>query len=326
MHGAGGLHGRAGAGRPAGPPRRDHRAGRPQDDDQRAELRARGCSWRTSRTPTRRPGRTCSDGQRNVHDAVRRTIELDTGEKQYRLNDETATLVIRPRGWHLVERHHEVDGAPVSGSLFDFGLVVFYERARAARARDGPVLLPPEARVAPRGAALGAGVRARRGGARTAARLDQVHRADRDDPRRLRDGRDPLRAARPLLRAQRGPLGLHLQLHQEDGCGAARPRAGDDDGAVHARLHAAARPDVPRAGRARDRRHGGVHPLAARPGGERRRAGEGGARTSGARPATASTGPGSRTPTSSPSRGAEFDAVLGERPNQVDRIRGRRRA
>src|SRR6478609_11320166 len=65
------------------------------------------------------------NGQRNVHDAVRRTIELDTGEKQYRLNDETATLVIRVRGWHLVERHHEVDGSPVSGSLFDFGLTVF---------------------------------------------------------------------------------------------------------------------------------------------------------------------------------------------------------
>src|SRR5947199_10216086 len=64
------------------------------------------------------------DGQRNVHDAVRRTIELDTGEKQYRLNEEIATLVIRPRGWHLVERHHEVDGEPVSASLCDFGLVV----------------------------------------------------------------------------------------------------------------------------------------------------------------------------------------------------------
>ena len=92
------------------------------------------------------------------------------------------------------------------------------QRARAARARDRPVLLSPEARVASRGAALGAGIRARRGRARAAARLDQVHRPDRDDPRRVRDGRDPLRAARPLVRAERGPLGLHLQLHQEDGC------------------------------------------------------------------------------------------------------------
>src|SRR6266404_2080919 len=61
------------------------------------------------------------EGQQNVHDAVRRTIELDTGEKSYRLNEQTATLVVRPRGWQLVERHHEVDGAPISASLFDFG-------------------------------------------------------------------------------------------------------------------------------------------------------------------------------------------------------------
>ena len=45
-------------------------------------------------------------GQANVRDAVRREIALDTGEKSYRLNDETATLIVRPRGWHLPERHH----------------------------------------------------------------------------------------------------------------------------------------------------------------------------------------------------------------------------
>jgi malate synthase len=84
------------------------------------------------------------DGQRNVYDAVRRTIELDTGEKQYALNDEIATLVIRPRGWHLVERHHEVDGEPVSASLFDFGLVVF-NNAREQLARGtGPYFYLPK--------------------------------------------------------------------------------------------------------------------------------------------------------------------------------------
>ena len=61
-------------------------------------------------------------GQVNVRDALRREIALDTAEKSYRLNDEIATLLIRPRGWHLVERHFEVDGEPVSASLFDFGL------------------------------------------------------------------------------------------------------------------------------------------------------------------------------------------------------------
>jgi malate synthase len=84
------------------------------------------------------------DGQQNVHDAVRRTIELDTGEKQYRLNDETATLVIRARGWHLVERHHEVDGAPVSASLFDFGLVVFNNAREQLERGTGPYFYLPK--------------------------------------------------------------------------------------------------------------------------------------------------------------------------------------
>src|SRR5439155_8534295 len=59
-------------------------------------------------------------GQANVRDAVRREIALDTDEKSYRLNEEVATLLIRPRGWHLEERHFPVDGEPVSASLFDF--------------------------------------------------------------------------------------------------------------------------------------------------------------------------------------------------------------
>jgi malate synthase len=84
------------------------------------------------------------DGQRNVRDAVRRTIELDTGEKHYSLNDETATLVIRPRGWHLLERHHEVDGAPVSGSLFDFGLVVFHNAREQLDRGTGPYFYLPK--------------------------------------------------------------------------------------------------------------------------------------------------------------------------------------
>jgi malate synthase len=84
------------------------------------------------------------DGQKNVHDAVRRTIELETGEKSYRLNDEIATLVIRPRGWHLVERHHLVDGAPVSASLFDFGLVVFHNAREQLDRGTGPYFYLPK--------------------------------------------------------------------------------------------------------------------------------------------------------------------------------------
>ena len=84
------------------------------------------------------------DGQRNVYDGVRRQIELETPEKTYRLNDEIATLVIRNRGWHLVERHHEVDGVPVSASLFDFGLTV-YNNAHEQLARGtGPYFYLPK--------------------------------------------------------------------------------------------------------------------------------------------------------------------------------------
>ena len=186
------------------------------------------------------------DGQRNVHDAVRRTIELDTGEKSYRLNDQTATLLIRPRGWHLVERHHEVDGAPVSGSLFDFGLVVFNNAREQLERGVRPVLLSAEARVARGGAVVGDCLPTGRVGARASAWLDQVHRFDRDDPGGLRDGRDSLRAARPFVRAERGPVGLHLQLHQEAGRAASRPGAGDDDRPVHARVFGLAREDVSR--------------------------------------------------------------------------------
>jgi malate synthase len=84
------------------------------------------------------------DGQQNVRDAVRRTIELDTGEKHYRLNDETATLLIRPRGWHLLERHHDVGGAPVSASLFDFGLVVYHNAREQLERGTGPYFYLPK--------------------------------------------------------------------------------------------------------------------------------------------------------------------------------------
>lgn len=84
------------------------------------------------------------DGQRNVYDAVRRQIELDTPEKSYRLDDVTATLVIRNRGWHLVERHHLVDGAPVSASLFDFGLTVFNNAHEQLERGTGPYFYLPK--------------------------------------------------------------------------------------------------------------------------------------------------------------------------------------
>jgi malate synthase len=84
------------------------------------------------------------EGQRNLRDAVRRTISLDAGDKRYRLNDAIATLVVRPRGWHLVERHILVDGHPMSASLADFGLYFFHNVAELLARRTGPYFYLPK--------------------------------------------------------------------------------------------------------------------------------------------------------------------------------------
>ena len=84
------------------------------------------------------------EGQRNLRDAVRRTIALETAERRYALNAETATLVVRPRGWHLEERHLTVDGRPVSASLFDFGLAFFHNATELLARGSGPYFYLPK--------------------------------------------------------------------------------------------------------------------------------------------------------------------------------------
>ncbi len=70
--------------------------------------------------------RNCLDGQRNMADAVRGTISLETPKKTYSLGENPATLIVRPRGWHLNEAHLEFDGQPASASLVDFGLFAWH--------------------------------------------------------------------------------------------------------------------------------------------------------------------------------------------------------
>jgi malate synthase len=84
-------------------------------------------------------------GQINLHDAVRGTLSYVSPEgKRYQLKPDTATLVVRPRGWHLVEKHVVVNGQPVSASLFDFGLF-FFHNARALLDRgSGPYFYLPK--------------------------------------------------------------------------------------------------------------------------------------------------------------------------------------
>ncbi|MFA1643242.1 malate synthase A [Chryseomicrobium imtechense] len=85
-------------------------------------------------------------GQINMYDAIRKTISYTqpgTG-KTYALNDEVAVLQIRPRGWHLLEKHVEVDGEPMSGGLFDFGLYFFHNAEELLARGSGPYFYLPK--------------------------------------------------------------------------------------------------------------------------------------------------------------------------------------
>ena len=86
-------------------------------------------------------------GQVNLYDAIRRTISLDTPEgKSYRLRDDErlATIVMRPRGWHLDEKHLLVDGKPTVGALVDFGLYVFHNAKELLARGSGPYFYLPK--------------------------------------------------------------------------------------------------------------------------------------------------------------------------------------
>ncbi|MFL5970994.1 MAG: malate synthase A, partial [Gaiellaceae bacterium] len=84
-------------------------------------------------------------GQAAMQDAVRRTLSFTSAEgKEYRLGDSLATLVVRPRGWHLTERHVQVDGQPMSGSLFDFGLHLLHNGMESLNRGSGPYFYLPK--------------------------------------------------------------------------------------------------------------------------------------------------------------------------------------
>jgi len=84
------------------------------------------------------------DGQVNLRDAVRRTISFEQDGKRYQLNDKTAVLIPRPRGWHLDEKHVLVDGKPVSGSIFDFALFFFHNAKELLSRGSGPYFYLPK--------------------------------------------------------------------------------------------------------------------------------------------------------------------------------------
>ena len=226
------------AGGPARPARRDHRARRPQDGHQRAQLRRATfmADFEDSNSPDLGQHRRGADQparRRAPHDRLR-----STGGKRYALNDETAVLIVRPRGWHLAEKHVLRRRRAGLRRALRLRPVLLPQRARAARARQRALLLPAEAGEPPRGAAVERRLRAgpgrssasRSGTIKATVLIETILAAFEMDEILLR-------AARALGRPQLRPLGLHLQLHQEvpratpSSC-LRRPRAGDDDRAT----------------------------------------------------------------------------------------------
>jgi malate synthase len=87
----------------------------------------------------------CVLGQINLRDAIRRTIGfINPDGKQYALNEKTATLKVRPRGWHLPEKHVTLEGEAISGGLFDFGLYVFHNAKELLARGSGPYFYLPK--------------------------------------------------------------------------------------------------------------------------------------------------------------------------------------
>ncbi len=85
-------------------------------------------------------------GQINLRDAIRREIDFtdEKSGKQYKIGDAAAVLIVRPRGWHLEERHVLINGEPVSGSLFDFGLYLFHNHEALKARETGPYFYLPK--------------------------------------------------------------------------------------------------------------------------------------------------------------------------------------
>src|SRR6266540_1783509 len=203
-------------------------------------------------------------GQANVRDAVAGTIAFTSPEgKRYALEARTATLVVRPRGWHLVEKHLLVDGAPIAASLFDFGLTFFHTAAALVAKGSGPYFYLPK---------LESHLEARlwndvfnfaqdhlgmpRGTIRATVLIETILAAFETDE---------------ILRA----LGLHLQLHQEIPAAPrvrpSRPRRGDDGQALPPLVRRARDPHLSPPRHPFDRRHGGADPHQTRRGAQDRK-------------------------------------------------------
>ena len=204
-------------------------------------------------------------GQLNLRDAIRRRIDYVSPEgKAYKLNDKTAVLFVRPRGWHLPEKHVIVDGAPMSGGIFDFALYFFHNAKELLARGSGPYFYLPK---------LESHLEARlwndifvmaqdelgipRGTIKATVLIETILAAFEMDEilYELREHSAGLNCR---------PLGLHLLLHQEipeqPRLLPRRPRAGHDDHAFPEELRGAPDQDLPPPQHPCDGRHGGADP------------------------------------------------------------------
>ncbi len=205
---------------PARSPRGDHRPHRPQDDHQRAQFRRESVHGGLRRLALAHLGeRGCRPGEparrRSPHHRARERAGQGLPAQQPDGRAHRAPARLAP----LREAHHaaRLGRSGRAGLRRVRGLRPLFlpQREGSARARHRPVFLPAEAREPPRSAAVGRRVRVLRRAPRRAPRQHQGDGAHRDHPRRVRDGRDPVRAEGLHRRPQLRPLGLHLQLHQE---------------------------------------------------------------------------------------------------------------
>ncbi len=115
-----------------------------QDDDQRAELRAK--AWMADFEDATSPSWfNVVDGQLNLFDALRRQIDFtDERGKRYEVGAVTPTVLVRPRGWHLEEKHLTLDGRPVPGAFVDFGLYFFHNAETLIAGGAGPYFYLPK--------------------------------------------------------------------------------------------------------------------------------------------------------------------------------------
>ena len=155
-------------------------------------------------------------GQINLTNAIcRRLDHVDADGKRYALNDDGAVLVVRPRGWHLVERHLLVDGEPVSASLFDAGLYIFRNARELIARGSGPYFYLPKLEGGTEAALwndvflfIQDEMDLPRGTIRATVLVETLPMAFEME--------ETLEGARPAReRTQRRPLGLHVQRHQD---------------------------------------------------------------------------------------------------------------